>query len=424
MTALRAVAPAAGLTLMAIAAVLYFSDHNLYLRLLSIYGFQPYKYPFLDWESMSSFVECWKHGINVYVYNPCDVGGRILTYSPLWPRAWFIPYGPVWRNIIGLAMDIAFFLSLVWVLKPANWREALVGVLATTSTMVAYAVERANVDVIVFMMIVGAGLLASRRFAGRILSYSVIFFAGLLKVYPFVAMAIALRERPRTFALISLISAAVLIGFVVGFRSEIAELSRNVPRGNWASDSFGASNLPDGLAAVLARGKAVDPWRSPVWVGSRVLLTACALAWAVWLSRNAALARAMARLGAPDMIQFVFGSALVAGCFFAGENFEYRGVFLLPVVGGLLILRRQTDEDASRGRLGWLIAIIIALMWEGVYRTVLYAISPGLWGGVLLIREGLWWWLAASLLALLLIFAAQSDTGVAARQRFGAAHEA
>jgi hypothetical protein len=90
---------------------------------------------------------------------------------------------------------------------------------------------------------------------------------------------------------------------------------------------------------------------------------------------------------------------LVVGCFLAGENIEYRAIFLLPTLPALLAL------PATR-HAGWLAA---ALMWEPLARRIAAHLSPASGdvpsgAGMLLwaVHNLAWWWMAGVLLALVL----------------------
>jgi hypothetical protein len=412
---LPAVVPVLGLTLLGVFAALYAVDHPLYDAIITAMGIVPFRYPFLDWEYIANVAACWKRGIDVYVENPCDVLGRTHAYSPLWLRATFVPTGPLWRNIIGTGLDVSFFLSLFLLFKPANWKEVAIFALACTAPMVVFALERANVDVLLFLMIVAAGLLSTGPIGSRILSYAILLFAGLLKFYPLAALVTALRERPRTFFSIALVCIVVFLAFLYDFRDELAAMSRNIPRGSAGSDRFGAPNLLNGFAVALQRfapNIAHSAWMEPIRLGLIAALLAATLTQALLLYRQAGLARAFSGIAARDRAFLTLGAALIAGCFFAGQSIEYRGIHLTFVVAGLLALRRAASEGPIRTQLGAIILIVVLLMWEGVAR---HALDPdGTLSGTgfqvfWLIRELLWWYLAASLVGVLAIFAAQSD---------------
>ena len=95
----------------------------------------------------------------------------------------------------------------------------------------------------------------------------------------------------------------------------------------------------------------------------------------------------------------VMAGAIIVGCFFAGQSANYRAIFLIPVVGGLLAMRRVSDLAGLRARLGWLVGIILALMWGDAFRSAIRSCA----------RELAWWWAVASLLAVLVVFAVQSQ---------------
>ncbi len=82
----------------------------------------------------------------------------------------------------------------------------------------------------------------------------------------------------------------------------------------------------------------------------------------------------------------------------AAQNIEYRAIFLLLTLPGLVRLGRL---------LPW---VVVVLLWEAVPRALLsglaqpYLPHPALlcfW----LLREGLWWWLVVEFSAIALAFA-------------------
>jgi hypothetical protein len=94
--------------------------------------------------------------------------------------------------------------------------------LACTSPIVIYGLERGNFDIIIFIMLVAAGVLSTGKLTSRILSYALMLLAGLLKFYPLIALWAVLRERTRTFA--AIVTAAGLI--IIGIFYRVSELSR------------------------------------------------------------------------------------------------------------------------------------------------------------------------------------------------------
>jgi hypothetical protein len=107
----------------------------------------------------------------------------------------------------------------------------------------------------------------------------------------------------------------------------------------------------------------------------------------------------------------VAGALLLLACFFAGQNVDYRGVYFVLVVPGLVHLHRSSRGTAVRQFGAQMIAAALFLMWEEFFRRALHTLvssapSEGLslpevyfWIG----RELVWWWLVAGLAAIVLL---------------------
>ncbi len=413
---LRCGVPLLVLALFLLMAVLYVTDFHNYFRFsATLFGYIPGRQPFFDWEFISAGIKCWNEGVNVYLANPCDAAGRPHDYSPLWLRATFIPTDRAWTAPIGIAIVLAFLASLFWVVRPTNWRELIALALACLSPMVLYGLERGNADVIIFIMLVVAGVAITGPLANRLLAYGLILLAGLLKFYPLVGFWAALRERPRIFVAIAAAAVGIVAVFVYRFKTELAAAARTIPDVGWS-----ALNLPfDGpkMAAMLfpalgrAAGSAVLPY---ALIAILIALTAVQVSRLV---RDHDLASAFARVTDRDAMFLVISAAVIAGCFFVGHSKAYRGINLILVVAGLLAMRRAAEHPATRAMLTQTVVIVIFLMWHRFFRVLLANPDDIPTGGpslkafaVLgLAGEVFWWRLTAVLLAILAIFTARSE---------------
>lgn len=423
---LRSILPLMGLIFLAVIAALYVVDFKDYYRVLATLGVPIPNYPFIDWEYIGAGIKCWSEGINVYVTDPCDVAHRVQDLSPLWLRAVFIPTGRAWTMPIGIGLVVAYLASLFRVVRPTTWLELIVFALACTSTMALYGLERGNIDIIIFVMVVTAGVLSAGPLTNRLTAYGIILLAGLLKFYPLIALGTALRERPRTFFVIVGTVGLIVLGFCYRFRDELVATLKNIPH-----VGFGAANLPSDAPAYAARlFPGLQPWQSAASLQHAVLaiLLVVTAAWAIRLVRDGGFASAFARMPEQDAIFLVIGAALIVGCFFAGRSIAYRGVHLIFVVVGLVAMRRSADDPATRATLTRATMIVIFLMWERVLRPAEpdEVMAPGLalWWSILFwfVRELLWWRLAGLLLAVLAIFTIKSEVFTSLRQHplFGA----
>jgi hypothetical protein len=434
--------PAAGLLILAAFAVLYATVPQLYATLLVDLGLAPFRYPFLDGQYVLAGAECWHLGIDVYTNDPCDVLDRAHAYSPLWLR---LPVIPMNMTIpLGISLAVIFVLALAAVAPVRRGRDFGLCLLALASPMVLFALERANVDVVIFLLVVAAGLL-STTLAGRwrLLTYVPLLLATLLKYYPITLLCVTLRERWRAFLIVTAASIAVIAIFIATFRAELLASLPNIPGGGYAtgvfgvfnpggayfSDNFGAPVLLGGIAQIIAYGPAAPDAFTFRVVLLGVLTVASLLAAipAVRMACTPAVRASIARLSPRHNFFLVSGAALVAGCFFAGQSIDYRGVHLLLVLPGFLALS-QREICPERGALFWNASLVIVfLMWGDCFRVWLSGDSLGLMRlGLWFVRELLWWWLAGLLAGVLLCFALESTLflELSARLRSGRAADA
>jgi hypothetical protein len=425
MNRIRWLVPVLGLSALALAAVGYRYAPAVYFHVLTIVMLHPYRVPFIDAQQIPAVIDCWKHGVDVFVSAPCDPLHRVLAYSPLFLRATFLP--KTWSNWMGLALDAAFFMSLALLPPPRRPIGLIIVILATFSSMPVFALERANMDVVMFLLIVCAGWCCVRSFPVRLVGYGLITLAGLLKFYPLVLFILFLRERMAYFVALCAVAFVLLTAFLWHFQGELREMVKNLPLIPIFSVGFGYRELPFGLGRALqwllkdagvqnafllqgVRGAAFI-------VGVFCLLVLAAVTVALKLSWNTNFRSAFAALTPPERGFLVIGSTLICGCFFASENDGYRGIHFLFVLPGLLALSAAQASHSMRAVFrGTVVAVMLALWGLTILRivAVLSGGSTDPFGGSAaiyicwIIRELTWWWIVSVLLAVLFCFIAQS----------------
>jgi hypothetical protein len=406
--AYRLAIPAAALLLYAVLALLWrCGPHALYFDVLGLFGFAPFRFPFLDIHAVLAAAQCQRQGIDVYLSNPCDVLGRPHVYSPLWlaltPR--FLDTSAT--TAVGLGLDLMFILSLAVVICPATSGEVLVLALAALSPMTVYALERANNDLVVFLLIVGGCALDRAPRPWRLGCYALYLFAGLLKYYPLVLLVLLARERRREGFVAAGLAALVTVFLLIHGHADLAKALRNIPALSYFGDSFSALNLPFGLV------EAVGGARSSCAIG--VLLLGLLAAVAIARTRRTVRLLDAAALdwNGCEAQCLLVGALLVTACFFAGQNVDYRGVYFVLIVPGLVRLHRFVDDRAVTKFLARMIAAVLFVAWEEPMRRAVRTIADAIasdwlrpriellfWIG----RELVWWWLIAGLAAIVLSY--------------------
>ena len=332
-----AVAPA--LMLFLYMSYLYeYSDISLYKSILTLYGVSPFRFPFLDISGSLAAWECTRQGVDVILSDPCDVLQRGYTYSPLWMAASAVPLGVGDTTAVGWILALLFLASLSLLPPPRCPVELVLVLAATLSTTVVFAVERANPDIMLFVLALTTGLLAAGGPTGtsrRICHRSIVGAGEILPVHG------AGNRLPRAHLDFrrgrsdSLMFARPLLG----------RISRRVGEGNSTYCYRGVQHrLFCGEESAVSAGRngrqrpgAVEPGaaRSAHRFGRALSNLVCGCAAICW-GPCGNLRAALSGLTPFERVCLVIGSAIVVGCFFARQSIVYRGVFLLLVIPGLL----------------------------------------------------------------------------------------
>jgi hypothetical protein len=419
---LRIAAPLAALfAFLSLSALYAFGPRETYAAIIKHWGVEPFPLgiTFGDMEGLLAAWQCHAQGIDVVVADPCDVLHRAFNYSPLWLVASPLGLGPSATTTAGWLCGLSFLLSLFLLPPPRRLQELPIIVLATLSTMVVFAVERGNPDLMIFMLALAAGYLALRSAAARFFASALGLLAGLLKYYPLTLLALTLRERVSTFLVLNVATLCLALAFAAIYHDDVARGLPTIASGIYYGDMFAAKNLPFGIAETVL-GTAGASSRS-LGLVLYALLLLFGVANSARFARESRLRQALARLSPAEAIFLTIGGILILGCFFAGQNVGYRGIFLLFALPGLLAMARNTEDRAMQGLGKFAAILILLLMWGECFRTNLILALRGLergdgivlagWLGFWLLRELAWWWTISVLAASVFSLLSQSGTG-------------
>jgi hypothetical protein len=414
--------PLFGFCALGVFTGLYLRDRQLYDFILTWLAVKPFRYPFFDFQYILAGAECWRQGVDVYISDPCDLLGRVHGYSPLWLRLPWVSVATS-TNICGFGILASFFLSLLCLPPPRDRIDLAVMLGALSSTMTLFALERANVDVIMFVLVAVGVVLVDQRWPRAALGYAFILLAGLLKFYPLVVLGVGAREPLRRLATLIAATVLTLAAFLAGFHSELGEMAGNIPSGPYFTDFFGAINLPWGLQQLffLWSGGAAESTESRFIYLLPFAILALLVARAVrrvLLMAGGDAARAISTLPQREGLFLIAGAALVSGCFFLGQSVGYRGILLLLVLPGLLALCRAADRRTRR-LFTRATLVTLFIMWGDCLRHAVETLPAGapFWVPFWLLREWLWWDLAGILAGILVCFATETPLWREVRKR-------
>jgi hypothetical protein len=339
--------------------------------------------------------------VDVIDDNPCDPLRRPFNYSPLWLVLAIFPVTPAWLLPVGLVMAVLCIASLL--LLPVG-RTAAATTLITIGALsppMIFAIERANTDIVVFVLAVAATALASGPPMSRLAGYAAALLAGLLKYYPITLMVLAARERTGRFMAVSAVSVGIVALFWALAGDDVRRTWQLIPEGGWFNNMMGSRTLPGGLAAEYK-------WPTGRAETLHVELTMAAVLGGLGLACLPLLGTGLDRLTDRERLALVAGALLIITCFFGARNVGYRAMHLVLTLPALTALWRL--------RANWLFSVttftVLLLLWSQAWTAMwMRRIFPGRPAFITMwfVREALWWWTITVLIAIVLAFVARSE---------------
>ncbi len=330
-------------------------------ELLPALGILDYGHWFLDSYIILAANDAVAAGLNPFDPIPFDRLGRGHVYSEWWLELGRLGLTRADNFLFGSVCVLGFISVGIASVRPRSFPQAAWAALLMLSPPFLFAVNRANNDLVIFILI-GIPLLLLR---GPPASWKPLLLAGVLII------ATGLKYYP----IVALVALALLV--------------RPTPRGLWTAGGAGALALLVlwSERAAIARGVFPFPdsiylfgapiiWRDLNLSGATTLLlstTVIALA-ATWLVRR----QLTVGLGEPtggtegDRWMFTVGALILTGCFLAGTSFAYRWIFALWLGPWLWSLR-------IHGRHPTLAKITLGLLLLNVWLDGLYCLVLNLW---------------------------------------------
>ena len=347
-------------------AVALFATWALYLTIVvttdlwSYVGVPHHGYFFRDFAGVLSAADCTNLGYDVYSENLCQV----FEYPGIWLWLGKTGLGRPDALWLGAVIDIAFAMLVVRLINPKDLWQFIIGTLVVLSPHVTFAMERCNVDLIIFCLLSCAALLVSKRkgfpyYLGIITS----FFATLLKIYPVITLLMAAlmadskRRLMTATAIASLLITSWLL-FSAVLRYYFAA---------WAEEPY----VSGGMLLFLYLG--IQRHMFFLSVGLALIALAVAIRLAMELDVKATVIDAHRSL----VSHYYFGLSVTSFAFLATINYDYRWIFNIFTLPWLFLLKRNTGSNRGiRRMVGVCVALMIAWMWSNaLIRDVLHVLS-------------------------------------------------
>lgn len=307
--------------LLVLATAAYFGFFFSHPRLLPALGVHDFGVWFLDSFAVLASNDALARGLDVYAANPLDYLQRPHVYSEWWLVLGKLGLTRADNFRFGLALVLAFFAVAFAGLRPRAYRELLWYLAIICSSPVLLAVQRANNDLAVFIVLAAVvPCLQSDSGLGRIGAGLVVAFATGLKFYPAAAGLLLLGGAGMSRSSVQrglVVGAGAIAVVLVSLAPDLARMGAMLPSVKAEGlMSFGAGNL---LGALGMSG-----WPALATAAAAALvLAAMFIRWRPYEDTGVTAADRAAWL------RFVLGAAVLTACFFSGMNFAYRWIFAL-----------------------------------------------------------------------------------------------
>jgi len=335
----------------------------LWPRLLLMLGIYDYGTFYLDSYAVLAALDAVRAGADPHAANALDPLLRYHVYSDWWLALRGLGLGREQNFLVGTTWVGAFAATAWLTARPRHWREALWLVLLLVSPPVLLALDRANNDLVIFVVLAICGVAATANGWWRpVLGVAGLAAATGLKYFPAPAALAFLWVRPVRRMPAVLLAALVAVGLA------LASVWTEVDRGRFTVGS-----------GVHVMGAPLW-WRDLGWSDQASALPGCLLiaagAAVLALSRVTA---GLAKRGEPqECLRAALGILVLLTCFAAGVNFAYRWIFILWPA---LWVWRQAGDRSLPGRQRWAAragcALIGLCLWhDGVLCVVVNLLPP------------------------------------------------
>ena len=299
---------------------------------------------FADWSVILNANLCQEKGYDTYVNNPCDqwnrkhVYGEILLYIPFisnFKNFYFI-YLPVILNLIFLYTIIDFF-------KFENKIGYVCLIFIVLSAPVILAIERANIDITIFLLLI----LISRN-KNILINYLILILTTISKFYPICMVIIFLFKKRIKKISMNIILFLLIIFIILFYQSE--SLIKIFDNRNQFSGSgiynFSFKAILDFLLnfKIIVDNKSYDFIK---YLSLISLLIVPIFLTILFNFKKIFNNNSILNLFNEDIFEnraYILSSTVVLFCFFSFSNFFYREIFFLGLIPWLLKNKHLTEN--------------------------------------------------------------------------------
>lgn len=292
---------------------------ELYLawRKLGVFALSP---TFFDWVYMEKGMDCIRKGFDI-INDPSCIGLFGWNYPRIWNLLQYTFVSEQYTSISAFTLITVFGAIVFAFIRRINFTEGIGYGLILCSPPVMLAVERANPDLLIFILLAGVLYGLNRSGFLRKFVYSIILFCGLLKYYPVSAFLLSLREKKKEILIMGLLSLIIFIPYLYFSLHEMQLSNQQFEKDIWVTT--GSMIFVDWLTGVLQNIVSLKPevMHLSVWLAIALIFLFSFLQ--IKNQKNIPVPETK------NMDSFRMGAGIFIGSFIFGYNFDYRLIFLI-----------------------------------------------------------------------------------------------
>ena len=318
-----------------------------------LWQFNPMPLSFSDLRVITAGAESRREGLDPMVDNARDPWKRQLNYPRIWQQISHLGISQNHTVPIALLMIVAFFASMFLWPRKLTRGGAIVLFLGLLSPPVMMALERGNIDLLIFTLCALALYSLNWRYW---IACTWILIGMVLKLFPIVGLLFLLREKPRVLLTLFGWCAAVTIGYVILTYQDLSIINDATPRS--PIFSYGCK-----VVAFMWRDRGglttIESWRALEVLLFFLIIGSVASGFLIdrlWPTP--------VQTDHKHMDAFRLGAGIYIGTFLLGNNWDYRLVFLLFTFPQLWAWCLTSIKPLRVGaRLGLVVAAISLWSW-------------------------------------------------------------
>lgn len=300
-------------------------------KIFSLFGVGIMIPSFGDLRSVTTAADAYREGLNPFISNPYDPWNRPFNYPVLWKLFFFIPAVTESNSsTLGFVLFFVFFFSIAFFIKRINKHGlvALFLVLLSPSTMLA--LERGNVDILIFFFM--ALMITSTSI---IRSMLLLFFGIAFKLFPLFASLILIFKWAKKKLPIAIFFALVAL-YILCMHQDIIRVAQKTQYGTiYSYGSFTFISLLNRL--LNSFGYHIYGLYGSIIVAAIIFGTCC-------LALSFHKTHGIVYQNTWIYHSFIVGSSIFCGTFLLKSNWSYRLIFLIftiPLLSELLIEKKN-----------------------------------------------------------------------------------